>query len=153
MKTYEGGTGLSNEDRMLVDVAIDSTKLAYAPYSNFRVGAALKTSGGAIVKGANQENASYPLCVCGERIALYNASIVHPGEDISVIAIYVDGNARADQPVPPCGACLQVISEYEMRQSGPIRLLLPTASGDVFEFESSRELLKMPFDGSFLPGQ
>lgn len=104
---------LRPEDQGLITQAGENQRLAYAPYSEFLVGAALRTRHGNIVDGANQENASYPLCMCGERVALYNCAIQYPNEEITTIAIVVRGNKPMTSPAPPCGACLQVIREFE----------------------------------------
>ena len=141
---------LSESDKQLLDIAAECLDLAYAPYSKFRVGAALRTESGNIVKGANQENASYPLCICGERVALFNKAITFPKESVHSLAIRVSGSKSIDRPAPPCGACLQVISEFERRQDGPIRILLQGDTNEVLRFESVKELLPIQFDGSFL---
>jgi cytidine deaminase len=141
---------LSESDKQLLDIAAACLDLAYAPYSKFRVGAALRTESGNIVKGANQENASYPLCICGERVALFNKAVTFPMESVQSLAIRVSGSKPIDRPAPPCGACLQVMSEFERRQGGPIRILLQGDTNEVLRFESVKELLPIQFDGSFL---
>ena len=78
LKVYKDKDALTSIESQLMDKAIEALDLSYAPYSNFNVGAALITTNGSISKGANQENASYPLCICGERVALFNSSINHP---------------------------------------------------------------------------
>ena len=143
-------TELPPEDRELLDEARRATKLAYAPYSRFKVGAALRTASGAIVIGANQENASYPLCMCGERVALYNSAMLYPDDPIITVAIAVESEHTEVEPAAPCGACLQVLSEYEMRQNKPIRLLLQGDSEKVMDIKEIREALPLQFDGEFL---
>jgi len=119
----------------LVDAAWAARENAYAPYSNFRVGAAMLLKGGAVAIGCNIENASYPLCLCAERAALANAVAQHgakPG-DLWAIAVV----AEAPNPVPPCGACRQALSEFgdmpvllanrEKRRLWMLRDLLPDA--------------------------
>ena len=117
----------------LLSEAERALNLAYAPYSLFRVGAALLTRNGTIVLGANQENASYPMCMCGERVAVYNYAMQFINEPIEMIAIAVSSEARNAKAAAPCGACLQVLSEYEMRQSAPVRLILKGDVGPILE--------------------
>ena len=92
----------------LLEQAIKARELSYSPYSNFKVGAALLTEDGKVFLGANIENSSYPLCMCAERNALYNAYLHGvKKEDIAALALAAD----TDGPCSPCGACRQVISE------------------------------------------
>ena len=131
---HQNAETLSPEDQDLLRRATENQQKAYAPYSEFLVGAALVTAQDKIVGGANQENASYPLCMCGERVALYNSAVQFPGVEIATIAIVVRGKKPMASPAPPCGACLQVIREFEYRQNEkPIRLLLK-ADSDRVEF-------------------
>ena len=142
---------LRAEDQNLLKHAGEFLKRAYAPYSGFQVGAAIITDAGNTVGGANQENASYPLCMCGERVALYNYAIQYPGEAIDTIAIVVIGKKKGLSPAPPCGACLQVMREFELRQDGkPIRILLKADQDVVWEVPSVKVMLPYSFDGSFL---
>jgi len=148
---YENAGALRPEDQDLLRRAAENQKLAYAPYSEFLVGAALITAQGKIAGGANQENASYPLCMCGERVALYNSAVQFPGAEITTIAIVVRGKNPMVSPAPPCGACLQVLREFESRQNEkPIRLLLKADSDVVWEVPSVKTMLPYSFDGSFL---
>lgn len=147
---HQNADTLDTNDRTLLSRAEENQSLAYAPYSRFLVGAALRTMHGSLVNGANQENASYPLCMCGERVALYNCASQFPGEVIDTIAIVVRG-IKPIPPAPPCGACLQVIREFESRQGErPIRLLLKADGDSIWEVPSVRTLLPYSFDGSFL---
>lgn len=142
---------LHKEDRELLDRAVANLDKAYAPYSGFHVGAAIRLANGNIVTGSNQENASYPLCICGERVALYNASDQYPGEVIETLAIVARNTKMTiDTPVSPCGACRQVITEYEQRQRKPIRILLKSDVSEIYILESGKELLPLSFDSSFL---
>jgi len=143
---------LKEEDQHLLAFAAECLELAYAPYSRFRVGAALRTEAGHIVKGANQENASYSLCICGERVALFNKAVQYPNDAVISLAIRVSGSKVISRPAPPCGACLQVISEFEKRQNKPIRILLQGDTVEVLYFDSVADLLPVQFDGSFLKG-
>jgi len=150
MDHHQTFDALTEEDQKLLALAAESLDLAYAPYSKFRVGAALRTESGQIVKGANQENASYSLCICGERVALFNKAVQYPDDSVISLAIRVSGSKPVNRPAPPCGACLQVISEFESRQNQPIRILLQGDTDEVLYFDSVRDLLPVRFDGSFL---
>ena len=117
-KVYESTDELSSEDKQLMESAIDQLKNAYAPYSSFHVGASVRLTDGDTFVGCNQENASYPLCICGERVALYNAGANKPNVPIEALAITIKNmKARIEKPVSPCGACRQVISEFEFRHT------------------------------------
>lgn len=147
---HENASSLSSDDQDLLKKAAESLELAYAPYSNFLVGAALRTDAGHVVCGANQENASYSLCMCGERVALYSKAISHPDEKVKVLAIRVSSATGVQVPAPPCGACLQVINEFEYRQQSGIRILLQGDSDIIYEIDSVQKLLPLNFDRSFL---
>ena len=146
-KTFDA---MTSEDQKLLTLATECLDLAYAPYSKFRVGAALRTESGNIVKGANQENASYSLCICGERVALFTKAVQYPDDAVTSLAIRVSGSKPVNRPAPPCGACLQVISEFERRQDRPMRILLQGDTDEVLYFDSVKDLLPVQFDGSFL---
>jgi cytidine deaminase len=142
---------LGKADISILKAATKAMDFSYAPYSNFNVGAAARLNNGQIVIGANQENASYPLCMCGERVALYNASMLSSEFKIDAIAIVAKNkNKKIDKPVSPCGACRQVIQEYENRQDSSIRILLKGESDKVLIFEGISSLLPFSFDISFL---
>ena len=142
---------LTATDRRLLKRAMRNQKLAYAPYSGFLVGVALRTNKGDIVDGANQENASYPLCMCGERVALYQSAMLHANAGIDTMAIVAHGRKKLKSPAPPCGACLQVMREFESRQKNqPIRLLLKADTDLIWEVPSVAAMLPFSFDGSYL---
>jgi cytidine deaminase len=151
MLRHLNANALNTQDQELLQAAENSQQKAYAPYSGFKVGAAVLTITGHVAMGANQENASYPLCMCGERVALYNTAIQYPQEAITALAIVVSGKKPLAAPAAPCGACLQVIREFELRQGNePIRILLKADSEEVWEFASAQVMLPFSFDGSFL---
>ena len=150
MIKYNSTNDLDTSDQQVIQAAQDNTALAYAPYSKFHVGAAVLLDDGTVVGGAKQENASYPLSMCGKRVCLYCASVLHPGKVIRVLAIAVSSDRPAREPVPPCGACRQVISEYQDRQAQVIRILLLSGSGAVTEYSGINELLPDPFGPGFL---
>lgn len=107
----------------LITKAKSQTKMAYAPYSNFHVGAALLMENGKVIVGCNQENASYPLCICAERVALYTYGAKKRKHQIVAIAVTADNkNQPLLDPCMPCGACRQVLLEYEQKQDSPIAL-------------------------------
>ncbi len=152
VKVYEGFEEMDLKDVQLIKLAIDQLPLAYAPYSNFHVGAALRLSDGQIFTGVNQENASYPLCMCGERNALYSAGNTNPKVPVESLAIVARNmNKKTETPVTPCGACRQVICEYEHRHSSDIKIFLKGFDGSqVYEFTSGKDLLPFLFNPSFL---
>ena len=138
-------------DQQLISKAKEASTLSYAPYSKFHVGAALLLDNGEIVLGANQENASYSLSICAERSGLFNAAINQPGQIIKKMAIIVHfEKAMTSPPVPPCGACRQVLLEYEAKQHSPIELLLANEAGIVRIFRKAEDLLPLPFRHTFL---
>ncbi len=136
-------------DQALLRAANEAAARAYAPYSNFLVGAALRMADGSVVTGNNQENASFPAGICAERTALHAAMSQWPQGVITEMAVVVP-QVQGDAPVSPCGICRQALLEQEMRQGKPMRLLMGLSSGVVFELESARSLLPLSFDASFL---
>jgi len=140
---------LPEADRLLAETARAAAGRAYAPYSKFQVGAALRLSDGTVVSGNNQENASFPAGICAERTALHAAMSERPQAVVEVIAVMVPA-AVGNRPVPPCGICRQALAEQEQRQGRPMRVLLATASGPVYELASANALLPLSFDASFL---
>ena len=138
-------------DRELLDRAVGACAQSYSPYSHFRVGAALRLTDGTILTGSNFENASYPLCLCAERVALAAAHSLHPGLAVECMAVTaISPSGTIDRPVPPCGACRQVLAEVERCHGRSIRLLLRGQTGAVAELPTAAELLPFGFDGTFL---
>ncbi|MBP3354605.1 MAG: cytidine deaminase [Bacteroidales bacterium] len=136
---------LSEEDKKLIDLSIEAVQGAYAPYSNFGVGAAVLLSNGKIVIGNNQENEAFPSGMCAERVALYSASAQNPKERICTIAISAyDKNRDCVALSFPCGACRQVMMEYEKRQNSPIRILI-SAGEEVYVAESVKSFMPFSF--------
>jgi cytidine deaminase len=135
----------------LLTTAVRYLDIAYAPYSNFHVGAAVLTDDGKIFGGSNQENASYPLCMCGERNALYHTAMASPSSIPVAVAITARTEGKLiTSPVMPCGACRQVILEYEYRYGTDINVYLLTNDNKVYKVNSVKDLLPYSFDGSFL---
>lgn len=142
---------LSPDDAAILKLAREATAKAYAPYSNFHVGAAARLSNNAIVTGTNQENASYPVTICAERVLLGVAATLHPGVAIDTLAIsYSNQQQPSDHPISPCGMCRQALVEYEDRTHQPIRLLLSGQSGKVYILHTSSSLLPLAFTGAEL---
>ncbi len=124
---------------------------SHSPYSKFRVGAAARLDNGKVISGANQENASYPLCLCAEMVLLSAISSTYPNAKIETIAITARSNNRTiDMPISPCGACRQTMLEFENRQASPIAILLQGEIGPVYQISAVSDLLPVSFDGSLL---
>jgi cytidine deaminase len=137
---------LDSESKYLVHKAKEATTHAYAPYSKFHVGAALILDDGTLIGGANQENASYPLCMCAERVALYTASSVHPGKQIRKLAVVAHKKNHKELTVAtPCGACRQVILEFEQRQHVPIEVVMLGPDEKWVKCASASSLLPLSF--------
>ncbi|GGD54846.1 cytidine deaminase [Muriicola marianensis] len=148
---YDSEKELSSEDAALLSRARQAREDAYAPYSKFKVGAAVLMENGEIVVGNNQENASYPSGLCAERVAVFQAGAIYPGLAIQKIAIAA-GSERNPlaKPAAPCGNCRQSIFEYENNQKKPIELLLMGASGEVYKCPSIQGLLPLAFGNEYL---
>ncbi len=143
---YDSIDELNKDDAFLLDEARSVTQFAYAPYSNFQVGAVAKLANGQIVAGTNQENASYPAGICAERVLLSSASSQYPGIAIDTIAIsYNNLNGKSDKPVSPCGICRQSFTEFQQRVKKPIRLILSGMEGEVQVIENAAFLLPLVF--------
>jgi len=148
---YNNLEELSKQDANLMQKAILARKDAYAPYSGFKVGAALLLANNEVVIGSNQENASYPAGLCAERVAIFSAGANFPGISVVSIAITAkSSNHLVDKPVAPCGSCRQVIAEYEFKQKKPIELLLMGESGEVIKCSSLADILPLGFNSSYL---
>ena len=139
---------LTEADRTLLQAAMDATKRSYAPYSKFSVGAAARLNNDVIVTGTNQENAAYPSGLCAERTTLFYANSQYPDQAVATLAVAARTERDLlDAPIPPCGACRQVILETEKRFNQPMRILL-YGKEEVYEVKSIRDLLPLSFDGS-----
>ena len=137
---------LKSEDAFLLNEARKVTQFAYAPYSNFRVGAFAKLVNGETVSGTNQENASYPAGICAERTLMSTASSLFPGVGIDTIAIsYNNLGGKSDRPVSPCGICRQSFAEFQDRTKNPIRIILSGMEGKVQVIENAKYLLPLVF--------
>src|SRR5882672_11681313 len=142
---YSGIEELDSESKYLAHKAKEATGNTYAPYSKFYVGAALILEDGTLVTGANQENASYPLCMCAERVALYAAAAQFPGKKIMKLAVVAHRkNHKELASATSCGACRQVMVEFEKRQKKPFEVIMLGADGKWIKAASAGSLL--PFD-------
>jgi len=145
-EVFDDISELRKEDADLLAKARAVTKQAYAPYSNFFVGAMAKLDNGEFVAGTNQENASYPVGICAERVLLGNAATLFPGISIDTIAISYDSKEVAsDHPISPCGMCRQALLEYETRTEKPIRLILAGQKGKIYIVKTIKFLLPFAF--------
>ena len=142
---------LSKVEQNLMEKAFEAKELAYAPYSKFKVGAALLLENGTIVTGNNQENAAYPSGMCAERVAIWKASSEFPSEKIITIALTASSSSQiTKEPVAPCGGCRQALLEYELNQKSKIEVFFMGEVGKVIKTNSILDLLPIAFDKSFL---
>lgn len=142
---YDKLEELSDEQVLLVKSAMEAARDAYAPYSEYHVGAALRLANGEIVIGSNQENAAYPSGLCAERVALYYAGARHPDVAVRSIAIAaVSKGIVQDAPIAPCGACRQVMFEKETQGNAPMEVIL-YGSKKIQIINEVSELLPLPF--------
>ena len=150
-KQFDSITELPVEIQDLMHEAITIRKNAYAPYSNFRVGAALLLENNKIVCGSNQENAAYPSGLCAERVVIFYAGANYPNNKIMKLFISATPSDRdSENPIPPCGSCRQSITEYEIKQDLPIEIYFMGAKGAVYKSDSLKNLLPFMFDKSNL---
>ena len=147
---YQNLTELPAKAAHLMKEAIAARQKAYAPYSHFKVGAAVLLKNGHIFIGSNQENAAYPSGLCAERVAIYQASTQYPDEEIEMIAITGTAEIPTAHPVSPCGSCRQSLSEYETKQQKLIPVYFMGAEGNIIQTDSIKDLLPFLFDGSLM---
>jgi cytidine deaminase len=148
---FESAGSLPEPVRLLMQRAVEVRKTAYAPYSKFRVGAALQLDNGEVVIGSNQENAAYPSGLCAERVAVFHAGAAYPGARILTLAITAAADSKVvDSPIPPCGACRQALAEYEMKQDIPMEIYFMGETGKVYKSDSLKNLLPLVFDKDYL---
>jgi cytidine deaminase len=143
---YNSIKELSEQDRVLVETATDAYNRAYAPYSQYHVGAALLLNNNEIISGNNQENVAYPSGLCAERVALFYAFSKYPDVIVKTIAITAKAeNFVITDPVAPCGACRQVMSEYESKQKSPMRIILKAEKSKILIFDKVEDILPLMF--------
>ena len=145
-KEYSSIEEMEPVDRMLVEEALEAQKGSYAPYSNFNVGAAVLLEDGTVIRGANQENAAYPSGLCAERTAMFAANANHPGKAMLSIAI-VGGfdHTVAAIPCSPCGACRQVMAEYQTLSGKPMSIIM-YGTEKIWKFDRVDDILPFIFD-------
>lgn len=137
---------LDKADRELAEAAIDAMKGSYAPYSHFNVGAAVRLSNGVIVKGANQENAAFPSGLCAERTAMFSAGATWP--DKAMVSLALAGGVMgrlAKSPATPCGACRQVMAQYQTKGGRPMSVIM-VGDGIILKFDRVDDILPLIFD-------
>jgi cytidine deaminase len=139
---------LNEELQSLLSLADCNLKNAYAPYSNFKVSAVCQLSNGELVIGTNQENGAYPSGLCAERVAIFAAKSQYPDQKVDKIVITTAQTLAV--PVTPCGACRQVLIEYELAQNQTIELTMKSGDSKVWQFKSVGDILPFAFDGKFL---
>ena len=145
-EVYESIDELTEQDAWLLSEAREVTQNAYAPYSHFKVGAIAKLDNGETVAGSNQENASFPVGLCAERVLLASAASLFPKIPIETMAIsYHNENGDSSHPISPCGMCRQSLLEYESRVLQPIRIILGGLSGKVYIIDKASMLLPLSF--------
>jgi len=142
---------LPTDIQNLMSQAVEVRRNAYAPYSRFRVGAAILLDNGKIVLGSNQENAAYPSGLCAERVAVFQAGSIYPDAKILKMAISAASDTLVTSiPIPPCGSCRQSIAEYEIKQGNPIEIYFMGEVGAIYKSASLKNLLPFLFDKKLL---
>ena len=146
VEEFESEADLPADDQKLLKAAKEKLSSAYAPYSEFSVAAAVLLANGEIVTGTNQENAAYPSGMCAERVAVFSAASNYPGVAIEKVVITADSDRiEVDHPIAPCGACRQVMLEYEVNQANAISLVLAGASGKAYRVNGVSQMLPIFF--------
>lgn len=137
---------LDSDHQTLLAEAEKAMSMAYAPYSRFKVGAAVRLEDGQIYTGNNQENVAYPSGLCAERVALFHAMSKNPGATIESIAISADAEDFVlSRVITPCGSCRQAILEYEVNSASPITLIMGSSNGEIVTVPSVLSLLPLSF--------
>ena len=146
IKVYDSIDELNEDDAFLLREARGVTKFAYAPYSNFLVGAFAKLMNGETVSGTNQENAAYPAGICAERGLMSVAASLFPQVGIETMAVsYHNLNGKSDYPASPCGICRQVLSEFQDKTGQVMRIILSGMEGKVQIIDNAKDLLPLVF--------
>lgn len=142
---------LDRQTQDLVQQSEHAMSTAYAPYSNFHVGAALLMEDHTVVTGSNQENAAYPSGLCAERVALFSAASQLPYKKILALAVVArPSNGSKPIPVTPCGACRQVMLELEIRQQRPFQVIMQYQTDLWIVMPSAESLLPYCFTSANL---
>jgi cytidine deaminase len=141
---------IKEEDLALLQAATSAMESAYAPYSNFHVGAALQLDDGQIVAGSNQENAAYPSGLCAERVAIFSAHSQYPDKKISKILVMARNQKGKVANAYPCGSCRQVMLEFASLQDHPVEVIMRVADGGYLYLENCKNLLPFSFHSDTL---
>ena len=148
---YDDFNELDAAEQHLVNEARRAVGHAYAPYSEFKVGAAVLLENGNVIIGSNQESASYPVGICAERTLLNSIGSQFPSETILAMAISYDTDkAACDAPISPCGMCRQSLLDFENRYQSPIKIILAGKTGPIMMVGAAKNLLPFGFDGAIL---
>jgi cytidine deaminase len=151
LRVYPSTSELMDIDKALIDQARLALDKSYSPYSGFKVGAAARLANGHTISGANQENASYPVCVCAEVVMLGACASMHPSVTIEAVAITThSGKPILSSPKAPCGQCRQTLLEFETRQKTPIQIIMHGTDDQVYVVDSIKELLPLFFSDTDL---
>ena len=143
---YSSVDELSKSDKILCLESVKAMSSSHSPYSGFRVGVAVQLESGKLVYGSNQENVAYPSGLCAERVALFTIGSTYPDDKIISMAITAQtDHFEIKEPVTSCGACLQVMAEYEKKQSSPINVLFYCRNGSIIRTEGIKSLLPFAF--------
>lgn len=143
---YESMEELNSQDKSLAEAAVNATQTSYAPYSNFNVGAAVLLEDGEIITGSNQENAAFPSGLCAERTAMFYASAHKPDKAMLAIAIAASQNGiLCSDPATPCGACRQVMAQYQTKGGRPMEVIL-VGGNKIWKFSRVDDILPLIFD-------
>lgn len=147
---YNSSAELGKKMQELIENAKQAAEKAYAPYSKFKVGAAVLLENGEIIQGNNQENAAYPSGLCAERVAIFYANSKYPNVPIKSIAVTANTKEGfIKEPIPPCGSCLQVMLESERRSENSIQVIL-YGSEKITVADSIRQFLPFNFNKEML---
>ena len=148
---YDTLDEMDPQDAELMRRAHEATQSAYAPYSKFNVGAAVRLANGEIVTGNNIENAAYPSGLCAERVAMFGAMAKFPGVAFEALAVTAHSQTKLiAEPVAPCGACRQVMVEVEQLSKRPLRVMCQGQEGPIMVFEGIESLMPFIFLDKFL---
>tara|TARA_B100001939_G_scaffold335949_1_gene338488 strand:- start:248 stop:739 length:492 start_codon:yes stop_codon:yes gene_type:complete len=149
--SFKSTDELDEQSQLLIEKAEESMNKAYAIYSGFYVGAAVLLDNGEIFSGNNQENIAFPSSMCAERVALYFCKAKFPNAKVKKVAIVAkSSHVEIEDSVTPCGACRQVMSEYERIQESDMEVILKAEKGDILVFDSVTNLLPLAFQSSAL---
>ena len=151
LEVFDSISELPENIQRIMNKAHEARENAYAPYSHFKVGAALELASGDIVTGNNQENAAFPSGLCAERVAVFYSGATYPNVVITAIAVTARSLKKAiTTPIAPCGACRQSLAEYEVNQKSPIAVYFMGETGQVIKALSVKDLLPLIFDSTYL---